>query len=228
MDRLLRTRYSAADRRRQIMDVAVKLFARQGFNGTTTRQVAQAAGVTEALIFRHFPSKEDLYWAVIDSKCSAVGQRELQRRLASGGDDRQVFTAIAEDIVRRRSQDPGLIRLLLFTGLEHHRLSDRFFRTHVARYYQMLAQHIRRRIACGAFRRVEPLLAARGFLGMIGHYLMMQELFGAGLHQKLPAREAVAVLTDIWLEGMRQRPGRPLHRNGSNGTHKNGRNGNRS
>ena len=46
------------------MDAAKELFARQGFEGTTTRQIAERARVNEAIIFRHFPSKEDLYWAI--------------------------------------------------------------------------------------------------------------------------------------------------------------------
>ena len=49
------TRYSSADRREQILGVATGLFAQQGFRGTTTKLIADRAGVTEALIFRHFP-----------------------------------------------------------------------------------------------------------------------------------------------------------------------------
>jgi len=51
-------RYKAADRKVQIIEVATRLFARQGFQGTTTKQIAEHAGVTEALIFRHFGTKE--------------------------------------------------------------------------------------------------------------------------------------------------------------------------
>jgi len=47
-------RYSAADRREQILEAATQLFARQGFQGTTTKQISDHTGVNEALIFRHF------------------------------------------------------------------------------------------------------------------------------------------------------------------------------
>ena len=53
-------RLSAQDRRQQIMTIAVGLFARKGYQGTTTREIAEGAGVNEALLFRHFPSKENL------------------------------------------------------------------------------------------------------------------------------------------------------------------------
>ena len=52
-------------RRTQIIEVAMTLFATKGFTGTTTRAIAQAADVSEAIIFRHFATKEDLYNAII-------------------------------------------------------------------------------------------------------------------------------------------------------------------
>src|SRR5215469_6965430 len=129
-------RVAAPDRRRQILDVAAKLFARRGFRGTTTKQIADRARVNEAILFRHFPRKEDLYWALLDGKCSsAAGQREMDAVLRSGRDDAEIFATIAEGILRRNTDDPSRSRLLLFSALEQHRLSHRFFQTHVERYY---------------------------------------------------------------------------------------------
>src|SRR5215208_8490986 len=61
-------RMCADDRRRQIAEVAMRLFSERGFRGTTTKEIAQAAGVSEAIIFRHFATKEELYTAIIDYK----------------------------------------------------------------------------------------------------------------------------------------------------------------
>ena len=69
-------RMNAPDRRRQLLDAALELFSRKGFGGTTTKEIAAAAGVTEAIIFRHFPSKQALYTAVLDSKAEACGHEE--------------------------------------------------------------------------------------------------------------------------------------------------------
>ncbi len=205
-------RLAASDRRRQILAVAVKLFARRGFRGTTTRQIAERAGVNEAILFRHFPRKEDLYWAVLDGKCRSFGGRrqlEAELRVASGQTngslrrDKQLFAAIAEGMLRRNTEDTTLSRLLLFSALNDHRLSHRFFRTHVASYYEVLALYIRRRIRAGAFRRVDPLLAARGFLGMVVYHFLIQELFGGRRFQKFETRHVCETLSDIWVEGMR-------------------------
>src|SRR5687768_18286979 len=61
------------ERREQLIRVAIALFARNGFNGTTTKEIAAAAGVTEALIFRHFPNKDALYEAILKWKVEEAG-----------------------------------------------------------------------------------------------------------------------------------------------------------
>jgi AcrR family transcriptional regulator len=198
----------ARDRRIQIMEAAKELFARQGFEGTTTREIAQGAGVNEAIIFRHFPSKEDLYWAIIDRESELAGWLPaLKRQLTPGASDRAIFAGIAEEILTRRAQDSDLSRLLLFSALENRERSQRFFQTHVADYYEFIAEYIRKRIAAGAFRDVDPLLAARGFVGMIVYHSLVQEIFGAKRYQDFDVEEVSETLTDIWLGGMEVRNG---------------------
>ena len=147
-------RLSAQDRRRQILQVATGLFARQGFQGTTTREIAGQAGVNEALLFRHFPSKETLYWTIIEELCSIRGRRQrVTEILNAAGSDLEVFTALAREFLIRSPRDAELTRLLWFTALENHTLSERFFRTYVAVYYDALADYIRRRIRKAHFER---------------------------------------------------------------------------
>ena len=201
------TRFSAEDRRAQILRTATELFAHQGFEGTTTRQIAEHAHVNEAIIFRHFPSKDDLYWAVIESQCSlSQGREEIEKQLASGGELRQVFVTVAEDFLRRRDEDDKLGRLLLFTALENHRLSHRFFQTHIAELYERLAEYIRERIAEGKFREVDPVMAARGFFGMLVYHYMIQDLFGGKRYHKMDSHSAAETVVDLWLHGVLSQP----------------------
>lgn len=196
-------RFSAEDRRNQILETATELFARQGFEGTTTRQIAERARVNEAIIFRHFPSKEELYWAVIEHQCRlGKGRAHMEAQLASKSDLRSVFLSIADDFLRRREDDDRLGRLLLFTALENHRLSHRFFQTHIAEFYEKLSEYIRERMADGTFREVDPLIAARSFLGMLVYHYMIQELFGGKKYLKMERSEVAESLVDIWLNGM--------------------------
>ena len=85
-------------RRQQILEVAMRLFSQHGFRGTTTKEIAQAAGVSEAMVFRHFATKQELYSAILDFKaCSgSLGDpREFLADALRRKDDRAVFTELA-------------------------------------------------------------------------------------------------------------------------------------
>jgi len=64
-------RLSAEERRQSILAAAVPLFAQRGFKGTTTKEIARAAEVSEALLYRHFPNKETLYREIKDITCGS-------------------------------------------------------------------------------------------------------------------------------------------------------------
>src|SRR6202023_4286878 len=71
------TRLDSDERRKAIVTAAVPLFARKGFAGTTTKELAEAAGISEGLMFRHFPSKKQLYGEILRLGCE--GDPALQR-----------------------------------------------------------------------------------------------------------------------------------------------------
>lgn len=79
-----RTRLSAADRRAQLLEVAGRLFAEQGYYGLSMEQLADAAGVSKPVLYQHFPSKHVLYLALVRD---AVTEMEEQVRKALDGTD---------------------------------------------------------------------------------------------------------------------------------------------
>jgi AcrR family transcriptional regulator len=196
-------RLSSSDRKKQILEVATTLFARHGFDGVTTRQIADEAGITEAMVFRHFPTKDDLYWEVLSVKSASDELKQrLEERLRSDVEPLEIFTAIARYVLNRNIQDPAKSRLLLFSALENHRLSQRFFKTYMSEWYEMLASYIRRQMDDGKFRKVDPVLAARGFVGMVFHHYLVQELFGGGKYQSYDPEEVVRTMAELWLTGI--------------------------
>ena len=75
------TRLDSDERRKVIVSAAVPLFARKGFAGTTTRELAEAAGISEALLFRHFPTKQLLYREILTLGCEGDPALEQLARL---------------------------------------------------------------------------------------------------------------------------------------------------
>ncbi len=194
-------RVPAAQRRQQILQVATELFARQGFHGTTTRQIAESVGIKEIILFRLFPTKHDLYWAVIEATIQAGRHApNIEDLIASGLDDATLFRTLAADLLERNARDQTLIRLLFFSALEAHELSHRFAQTYVAAFYETVTNYIRKRIRDGAFRRVDPFFAARAFFGAVFQYSLACQWFGI----KPEPKKAAATFTDIWLKGIQR------------------------
>src|ERR1700761_8375776 len=102
-------RMTGEDRRHQILEVAIDLFSKRGFGGTTTKQIADAAGVSEAIIFRHFATKQDLYAAILDFQAQEMGKHlwmEELRELAEKEDDEKLFRAIASRMIAGYGANP--------------------------------------------------------------------------------------------------------------------------
>lgn len=74
-------RLSAVARKEAIVEAVQDVFAEKGFDGTTTRELAKAAGVSEALLYKHFPSKESLYAAMLDGCAKGPTFAEASRIL---------------------------------------------------------------------------------------------------------------------------------------------------
>ena len=190
------------DRRQQIITAAMELFAQKGFRGTTTRDLATQAGVNEAIIFRYFKTKEELYNAIIEYKANEHRQAQTEEveRLATGNDDQKFFEAIGNAFLRRHETDTTFLRLLLFSALEGHQLSEMFVASMAVRH--PIANYIQQRIDQGAFRRVDPHLAARALFGMFASFVLWQDIFGFKQKHPHDRDNVVRSFVSIFLTGV--------------------------
>src|SRR5574341_115144 len=189
--------------RDKILESAIRLFAEKGFSGTTTREIAEKAGVNEALIFRYFSTKSDLYSAIIERKISEEPGFEYPlEAFKKTRNDWLIFKSMAIRMFDCVEKDPCFIRLLHFSALEGHELSDMFFDTYVQYQRMLLSDYIERRISEGAFKNVNPVLAARAFTGMGINYILVQEIFGEKKRKKIRREVVVDTFVKIFLEGI--------------------------
>ena len=201
------SRMAAEDRRQQILDVAVRLFSQKGFRGTTTKEIALAAGVNEAIIYRHFATKSDLYAAIIDQKAGTAEIAGLQSALEEAmkaKDDRQVFETMAFRVLEFHECDDTALRLLFYSALEGHELAEMIFRNHILKTHRRLADYLKQRIADGAFRRVDPMTAVRAFMGMVTNQVMHKKFYRGSSDEllKITNRQAAERFTDLFLASL--------------------------
>lgn len=175
------SRMAGGERRLQILREAMKLFSQRGFRGTTTKEIAQAAGVSEAMVFRHFATKDELYTAILDYKACSMGAAndplEMLREIIELGDDRAVFETIGFKMLEFHKADPEFQRLLMYAALEGHQLKKMFWERMVSHLYEILGNYIRKRQLEGAFRDIDPLVVVRAFTGMFIQHSITNNLW---------------------------------------------------
>ena len=201
------TRMAGEERRDQILRVAVSLFSNRGFRGTTTKEIAQAAGVSEAMVFRHFATKEELYAAILDHKaCAGGGSFEPEVMAAESikrKDDRGVFESLALGALKHHEDDPEFQRLLLYSALEKHKLAQMFFDNFVRKVYEFLGTYISDRQREGALLEMDPAIVVRCFIGMVMHHSLNNNLWDPTRRLLNISNEAAAKhFTDILLNGI--------------------------
>jgi len=111
------TRLPAAERREQLLDTAVSLFAEKGYGGATTAELARAAGVTEPIIYRHFASKKDLFVAVID-RTSELTISRWDRQLSNARDAAQRLRRLIGTNPMISDRGRGIYRVILQAMME--------------------------------------------------------------------------------------------------------------
>jgi TetR/AcrR family transcriptional regulator len=198
-------RLPASDRRRQLVETALDFFSRKGFGGTTTKEIAAAAGVTEAIIFRHFPTKSDLYNAVLDhhhdsgriSECIAQWKNCMERN-----DDVGLVRSIIEKIIEAYRRDLRGHRVLLFAALEGHEIALEHNRQISFPIFELLCQYVARRQSEGAIRQGSPGAIVAAVAGMATHYATMTQMFGFSTNSS--DRQMADSFVDIVMHGIQE------------------------
>jgi len=203
------SRMTGDARRSQILSVAIKLFSRDGFSGTTTKEIARAAGVSEAMVFRHFATKGELYHAILDHKTCESGKFVLpweaaaQKKAVQENNDYEVFYNLALTALENQQKDVDFMRLLFHSALEEHELAQIFFQQFVSPLYDFLGAYIRKRQKAGAMREAEPRVVVRAFLGMIIHHSLNNILWDKKRRLlNISNEEAARSFAEILLKGI--------------------------
>jgi TetR/AcrR family transcriptional regulator, fatty acid metabolism regulator protein len=162
---------AAIDKRRVILDAAVRVFARQGFHTCRVADIADEAGVAYGLVYHYFSSKEEILDTLFlerwDLMLAAIADAD-----AAATSAREKLYAIAAFIVDSYRYDPELMKVII---VEVTRAANTFGRTHLAKIreaYGKIAAIVARAQAEGTFREeITPDFAALAFYGLIEQVL---------------------------------------------------------
>jgi TetR/AcrR family fatty acid metabolism transcriptional regulator len=159
------------DKRRQILDAAIRVFARQGFHSTRVADIADEAGVAYGLVYHYFKSKDEVLNELFTERWSLLlaAIDEADRGAAS---PREKLEAVASFIVDSYRHDPELMKVII---VEVTRAANSFGRTHlpeIRKAYESIGRIVAEGQQAGAFRRdVDPTFASMYFYGAIEQLL---------------------------------------------------------
>jgi AcrR family transcriptional regulator len=168
-------RMAAADRRRHLVETALRLFTEGSYRGTTTAEIARTAGVSEPILYRHFASKRDLYLAALEHVWAKT-RDSWERTLEASPDACAAVEAIGKGHVSVRSPKLQLAELWVQALSEASEDAElkRHLRRHMREVHDFVADLVRRGQAEGAIAAERDpdaeawIMLAGGILGMVG------------------------------------------------------------
>jgi len=162
----------------EIVHVAGRLFAYQGYHGTSTRQIAHLANMSENTLFRHFDNKESLFWSTLHAHFAALDFRQdLLEKIAHCEPPEVVLPKILEllaDTVRYRPELPRLIAVAL---LEMHPKGEAFIQERLSPSLLAISQYLERNIKGGKILDLDSTTVTAA--------LMMTALTHVGISQMI-------------------------------------------
>ena len=174
------------DRREDILQASLHLFAEKGFHGTSMRDIARSADITEGLIYHYFENKRDLFRAIIDEHSFLPLLRTLPE-LAEHLDLRGLLIVLARGFFDVLRQNTELTRLLLQEVQVFPEEKEAFFSDAVGQSISELAQILDSRMSERTRAQIDPQVAARIFFNSLLAFFVEQEILGG--KQALPADE---------------------------------------
>lgn len=192
------------DAQERILDAAVQLFARQGFSGTSTRKIARLADVNEASLFRHFPNKEELFWAALQSRLERVHiGKELQGALSQQARPELVLPLIIELLVKIATYQSDVIRLLDIGLLELRPRAETVYRKEIAPIFQAISNYLDGCAKSGALGGIDPSVTTIALsTTVLAHQCLYGLVTGAGTPYA-NSEEAVSAYSRFWLNALR-------------------------
>jgi AcrR family transcriptional regulator len=180
---------------------ASQLFARQGYRGTSTREIARLARVSENTLFRHFERKEDLFWSVLRSQCAGLRFRhDLLDGLSRTHDPETVLPHIIELFTETASFKPELLRLMAVAFVELQWKAEAFCQDHLSDDLSAISHYLKAVMKTGKIRDLDPDMLTTALLTTTLIHPGMIRLLDGNITIHANTQDAARTYARFWLE----------------------------
>jgi AcrR family transcriptional regulator len=195
-----RSHSTETETRTRILNAALKLFARQGYDGTTTRDLAERAGVAEGTLFRHFANKKAILIEV-----ATQGWIEILTDLLTELSEMGSYKAVAQ-VMRRRMlnmhQNADLLKVCFMEAQFHPDLRERIQSEVIEKMTDVAEAFFQTAMDQGIYRKMDPKLVARVFLGMFAIAGFSQDTIMSPNSSPGEMKAMAEGIADIFLNGV--------------------------
>jgi TetR/AcrR family transcriptional regulator, mexJK operon transcriptional repressor len=196
-------------RRQQIIDAALQVFASEGFERATNKDIAKAAHIkSPGLIYHYFKDKADLFRQVVEERATAL-------QIVAHGDEymdrppREVLSLFGNSFVEMFENRAAIamFKMLLGESARKPSVAQAFNRVGPLRGFNFLTRYLQHQMDLGNLRPTDPGAAVRCFMGPLLAYYITREIFVQADAKSLSSQTMVATAVDVFLNGMEVRDG---------------------
>jgi len=194
-------RMKAAERRASILAVAKVLFADKGFHAVSVDEIARRVGVSPAVLYQHFASKDELYEAVLDS-LSAPRETYVEAALDGPDDFASVLQRITRVFISRVDEDPDYFRIELLSVLEGGEVANRFFASRWQSIVDYIEYSLNELVREKQIPVVNERAAALLFQGMIREAIYSKRILNAERYKGISMDKLIHQLLVLFLQAI--------------------------
>jgi AcrR family transcriptional regulator len=189
------------DTRERLLDTALTLISEKGYLGTTTREIAFRAGVTEITLFRHFGSKENLFQSILNQYTFLPRLKEMLPDI-EGKNLREALCEVGETFFETLQERRQLVRIMLSEINVYPEKVRSLHHDFVEEIIATLAGFFRKKQQEGIVNDIRAETIARGFLGMIFSYFQKEEILYGKVVKKRQMKQVVEEYVRLILGGI--------------------------
>jgi AcrR family transcriptional regulator len=190
-----------SERTGKIIQAAAQLFARQGYHGTSTREIARLADISENTLFRHFEHKEDIFWSALLANFSGLRLRkELLDGIAGCEAPEVVLPQIFSLLVDTVTFKPQLLCLIAVALIELRWKAEAICHEHLSPIFSAFNRYLTMNIENGRIRNLDPRMITSALAMTVMVHPELSRLISGSPPPHADSREAIRAYTKFWLE----------------------------
>lgn len=190
-------RYGSGDK---ILQAAGKLFAHQGYHGTSTREIARLAGVSENTLFRNFYNKEGLFWSTLRADCAGLKfPHDLLKGIIRCDSPEVVLPKIIEILADTFDYRPELLRLIAVAFIELQTKKGEFFQQQLSPVFSPINHYIEMNIKSGKLRNLDSTILTSALMMTVLTHPVIYNLIDGDKPVYSNSAEAHRAYAKFWL-----------------------------